>query len=98
MIAYINNLYKKLTDKKLKLVALTLRVNTLSRTSSEISRDIIVVIKSTISRRLKSAFKKVDIDINKVANSQVKVVKIGFIGDVNAIANSDATNINNVSQ
>ena len=68
MIAYINSLYKKLTDKKLKLVALTLRVNTISRSSSEISRDIIVVIKSTISRRLKSAFKKVDIDINKVSN------------------------------
>lgn len=68
MMKYINSLYKNLTIKKLKLVALTLRVNTISRSSSEISRDIIVVIKSTISRRLKSAFKKVDIDINKVAN------------------------------
>ena len=72
MMAYINSLYKNLTIKKLKLVALTLRVNTISRSSSEISRDIIVVIKSTISRRLKSAFKKVDIDINKVANSIVR--------------------------
>jgi L-lactate utilization protein LutC len=69
MMAYINSLYKNLTIKKLKLVALTLRVNTISRSSSEMSRDIIVVIRSTISRRLKSAFKKADIDINKVANS-----------------------------
>jgi hypothetical protein len=69
MMTYIDSLYKKPTIKKLTLVASTLRVNTIRRTSHEISRDIIVVIKSTISRRLKTAFKKVDIDINKIANT-----------------------------